>query len=105
MIVDHLIAMSLIGTVGGWMAGNTIRSAFQGFLFVGINGGLLTYWAMRRGMQPGTGPAAPQIYYDADVTPEEKERIEMQDQLNVLAHNMSSRPGYGLIDLNAKYEV
>jgi hypothetical protein len=44
-VIDHLIAMSLIGTVGGLMTLNTIRGAFQGFVFFGINFGLLSWWA------------------------------------------------------------
>ena len=35
-ILDHLAATSIIGTIGGAYATNTIRGAFQGFLFVGI---------------------------------------------------------------------
>jgi len=45
-LVDHLIAMSIIGTFGGWIATNSIRGAFQGFLFIGLNFGFLSYWAM-----------------------------------------------------------
>ena len=36
------------------------------------------------------------IYYDADVSKEEKERIEMLDQVDILAHNLMLRPAYGL---------
>jgi hypothetical protein len=105
MIIDHLIAMSLIGTVGGWMATNTIRGAFQGFLFFGLNIGFLSYWAMKMGLRPGAGEAPVLIYYDTDVTKEEKERFEMQDQLNILAFNMCTKPAYGLADVTQKYEM
>ena len=67
-IVDHLITMSIIGSIGGFIATNSIRGAFQGFLFFGLNLGLLTYWAMSMGMRPGAGPATPSIFYEAGVT-------------------------------------
>jgi len=65
---------------------------------------MLTYWGMLEGTQPGTKATACKFYYDDDVTPEEKERFEMLDQQHILANNMMKRPGYGLIQLNAKYE-
>lgn len=104
MFIDHLIAMSVIGTVGGFIATNSLRGAFQGFLFVGLNLGFLTYWAMKVAMQPGGAIKPANIYYDADVTPEEKERFEMMDQVEVLAHNMMGKPGYGLVQLTAKHQ-
>ena len=104
MIIDHLVAMSLIGTVGGWMATNTIQGAFGGFLFFGLNVGFLSYWAMKQGTRPAAGPTAVQFYYDKDVTPEEKERFEMLDQVDILAHNMGSQPGYGLVQVGHAFE-
>ena len=32
LLVDHLVAFSAIGTIGGFCAGNTMVAAFQGFL-------------------------------------------------------------------------
>lgn len=95
--VDHLIAMSILGTVGGFMATNTLKGAAQGFLFFGLNVGFLSYWALKMSRQPGGAAGPANIYYDADVTPEEKERFEMMDQVEILAHNMCAKPGYGLI--------
>ena len=43
------------------------------------------------------------FHYDPDVTKEEKERIEMLDQLDILAYNMSKDPGYGMIQINQKF--
>ena len=102
-LIDHLFAMSLIGTVGGFMAFNTFRGAFQGFLYVGMNIGLLSYWAMAMGNQAGASFSPSNVYYDADVSPAEKERIEMLDQQNILAWNMTCKPGYGLVQLQSKY--
>jgi len=96
-LLDHLLAMSLIGTGAGFIASNSIRGAFQGFLFIGLNVGFLSYWAMKQAVRPGGGRAPAHIYYDADVTKEEKERIEMMDQVDILAHNMSIKPAYGQI--------
>jgi len=36
------------------------------------------------------------MYYDPDVSKEEKERIEMLDQVDILAFNLGRRPAYGL---------
>ena len=103
-LVDHMIAMCLIGTFGGLMTFNTIRGAFQGFLFFGINIGLLTYWAMCMGTRPGAGIASSNMYYDKDVTQAEKERFEMLDQTEILAYNMGIKPAYGMMDLVQKYQ-
>jgi len=45
-IIDHVTAMSVIGTIGGFAATNSIRGAAQGFLFFGIQFGFLSYWVM-----------------------------------------------------------
>jgi len=56
------------------------------------------------GIQPGAALARPvSFFYDADVTKEEKERIEMLDQLDILTYNLEARPGYGMIQLNQKH--
>ena len=103
-IVDHLFAMSVIGTVGGLLATNTPRGAFQGFLWFGIQIGFCTHWIMEMGTYPGASLAKPvSFHYDADVTKEEKERIEMIDQLDILTYNLSKDPGYGMIQINQKW--
>ena len=84
---------------------NSIRGAFQGLLFVGLNLGFLSYWFMTIGMRPNAGQAPALIYYDADVSKEEKERLEMQDQLDILTFNMLSKPAYGLAEVNQKFEM
>ena len=104
MILDHLFATSVIGTVGGFLATNTIRGAFQGFLWFGLNVGFLSYWAMKMGMRPASAPGSVLMYYEQDVTKEERERFEMQDQIQILAHNMCTKPGYGLEQLQQKFE-
>ena len=59
---------------------------------------------MKQGLRPAAGPTAVQFYYEKDVTPEEKERFEMLDQVDILAHNMGSKPAYGLMSIAAAYE-
>lgn len=103
-ILDHLAATCIIGTIGGAYATNSIRGAAQGFLFIGLNLGLLSHWLMEMGTKPGAALQKPVSYhYDPDVTKEEKERIEMLDQLDILAYNMSKDPGYGMIQINQKF--
>ena len=59
---------------------------------------------MEMGIKPGASLQAPvSFHYDPDVTKEEKERIEMLDQLDILAYNMSKDPGYGMIQINQKF--
>lgn len=70
MIFDHLLAMSTLGTVGGFIATNSLQGAFAGFLFFGINVGLLTYWGMTMGNKPLSGPAPMLTYYEDGVTQE-----------------------------------
>ena len=43
-IIDHLVATSIIGFVGGAMTMNSLRGGIQGFLFVGLNLGFLSWW-------------------------------------------------------------
>ena len=107
MFIDHLLAMSLIGMGGGFIAMNSVRGAVQGLFFVGGFLGCLSYWLMTYGMRPfGSAHQGGQLlYYDADVSKEEKERIEMLDQLDILSYNMSRRPGYGAVKLNQAYQL
>ena len=105
-ILDHLLAMSIIGTVGGLMATNSVKGAFGGFLYFGINFGFMSYWLMNFGGQrPGGALHAPVAFnYDNDVTKEEKERIEMLDQTAILAYNLQLQPGYGVANIYQKCE-
>ena len=94
-LVEHLFAMTLLGTIGGLCAVNTLNGAFVG----GVSGVWLGFWSgwmMSMGNRPGASIAPPHIYYEADVSPEERERFEMMDQTEILAFNMSRKPGYGL---------
>ena len=59
---------------------------------------------MSHAARPGQSIAPSHVYYDADVSKEEKERIEMLDQVNIQAYNLMKKPAYGLVQLNQKYE-
>ena len=76
-IIEHVAAMCILGTIGGFIATNTIRGSFAGFLGFGLNGGFWSYWLMSMGNKPGASLAPPCIYYEADVSKEERERFEM----------------------------
>lgn len=103
-VIDHIFAMSVLGTIGGFCATNTLAGALRGFLFIGLNFGFISYWWASNGMQPGATLASSHIYYEQGVSDEEKERIQMQDQLQILAYNMNCKPGYGLTSLNQSYQ-
>ena len=55
------------------------------------------YWAKNLGIGPVAHRGLPNIIYQDDVTPEEIEKIRMQDEVEMLAFNMSKQPGYGLV--------
>jgi len=59
---------------------------------------------MKQGLRPACGPTPVHFYYDKSVTPEEKERIEMLDQVDILAHNLVSKPAYGLVQTKQAFE-
>ena len=59
---------------------------------------------MQQGMRPGAGHGPANFYYEKDVTAEEKERIEMLDQVNILAHNLTSKPAYGMFKVSQRFE-
>ena len=103
-IIDHLIATSIIGFGAGAITFNSLRGGIQGFLFVGLNLGLLSWWFKSFSFRPGGASGHANIHYEKDVTPEEKERIEMMDQTEILAYNMSMQPGYGLVQLAQKHQ-
>ena len=95
--MDHMLATMLIGTVSGFLALNTLTGALQGLMVSTCAIGPGLYWVKQCG--PGfmehTGPA--NIFYTDDTTPEEVERIRMEDEVEMLAYNMSKQPGYGII--------
>ena len=86
-LIEHVTAMAILGSIGGFMAFNTLNGGWVGFL-MGIHTGLLSGWVLSLGFKPGSSAGTPLIYYEADVSPEEKERIEMMDQTEILAFNM-----------------
>ena len=53
-ILDHLFATSVISTIGGYCAFNTMKGAFTSFLFLGLTGGFMSYYVMQRGLRPGS---------------------------------------------------
>ena len=63
-IIDHLIATSIISTIGGFIATNSIHGAFASFLLFGLTGGIITHWGYKmNGFRPGGAPTAALIYY------------------------------------------
>jgi hypothetical protein len=43
------------------------------------------------------------IFYTDDATKEEIERFRNEDQIEILAHNMSCLPGYGYFNKDARH--
>lgn len=103
-IIDHLIATSVVGSGAGLYMANTVRGALQGFLFLGLMCGIVSWWALSVSMRPGRPVNNANFYYDKDVTAEERERIEAMDQAETLAWRMCQEPGYGLVQVNQAYQ-
>ena len=95
--IDHMLAFMIIGTVTGFVGLNTFHGAFQGFLLSTFALGPITYWCKLMGMEQFGFYRPVNILYQDDITPEEVERIRMEDEVEIMAHNMSTKPGYGLI--------
>lgn len=95
-IVDHTIAMSVIGIgCGGFILGGSPVAMFQGFLFSFFLASPITYWLKLQGMKPGSMNKQPSVYYVDGTTEEEISRFRHQDQIETLAHQMGALPGYG----------
>ena len=54
MIIDHQIAMGIIGTVSGMFIGGSLNHMFAGFLLSFFTIGPMLYWLKARGMMPGS---------------------------------------------------
>ena len=57
----------------------------------------MSWWVKCQGLGNFSHAKVANIYYQDDVTPEEVERIRMQDEVEMLADKMESMPGYGLV--------
>ena len=95
--IDHMVVTMLLGTFVGFVAMNSARGALQGLMVSTVLIGPGTYWMKKVGLGSYDCNRPANIYYQNDVTPEEVERIRMQDEAEALAWNMSIKPGYGLI--------
>ena len=104
MFFDHTLAMSLVGGFGGaCYAGGSPKHIATGALFFGATLGPIIYWLKLQGMRPGQMNRPTQIHYTDDCTKEEIERFRNQDVTEMLAHEMSARPGYGYFSRDARH--
>ncbi len=104
MFIDHTLAMMLVGGVAAATAfGGSPKHFFTGAIFAGWTLGPMLYWAKTQGMRPGAMYRPTKIYYTNDATKEEIERFRQQDTIDMLAHEMSARPGYGYFNRDARH--
>ena len=103
MIVDHQIAMSILGAgFGGLALSGSPYAMFQGFLFFFFLLGPITYWLKLQGIRPGAMNRPPAVMYQHGTTEEEIARFRHQDQIETLAHQMGALPGYGYFKYDGK---
>jgi len=86
MIIDHEIAMTIIGGFGGAaMAGGSPKNFIVGAIFSALTLGPIMYWLKLQGNRPGQMNRPANIYYTDDVTKDEIERFTHQDNVEMLA--------------------
>ena len=104
-IIDHAILLGIIGAASGALTGNgSIRRVVQFTMFFTLTLAPMSWWFKLQGGMPGSYRKPVNIFYENDVTPEEVERFRAMDETEILAHNMSARPGYGFVREQMKFE-
>ena len=95
MIVDHLVATTLMGAVilPSIARYNPVTAMAQGAI-LGFSFGSMGWWMYNIGM-PGHSKAKPNIIYEDDCTPEEIERFTAMDTQEAVAFNMRTMPCFG----------
>jgi hypothetical protein len=101
-IFDHIIAFGIIGAAWGLAAGSTLKHGVSGGIFAASTLAPMTWWWTLHA-RPGIGNRPAGIFYENDVTKEEKERYEAMDAEEILANEMTRRPGYGLITRDQRF--
>ena len=77
-IVDHAIALGIIGAAGGALTGSgSIRRTIQGAMFFTLTVAPMTWWLKLQGVHPGAYRKPVNMFYENNVTPEEVERFRM----------------------------
>ena len=104
-LVDHTIALTLIGMAAGALTG---KGGPKRMISFGIYSAFMlaptTWWLKLQGLRPGDSKKPLNIFYTNDATPEEIERFQAQDMQEILTFNMSAKPGYGYFRNDMKHE-
>merc|ERR1712083_451576 len=105
-IIDHTIAYGLLGGLAGAVTGSGSLMRIWTFVFGSVTMlAPMTYWFMMNGVYPGASHRRPaNIFYEDSVTPEEVAQIRAQDEMEILAHNMTAKPGYGFERMNMRFD-
>ena len=89
--------MFLIGGVSGLLVGGGLPGHFAaGAAFGVFHVGPMMWWFQQNSRFNGNAQPA-NIFYENSATKEEIERFQAQDQIEMLAHQMTAMPGYGLV--------
>jgi hypothetical protein len=90
--IDHLIATSIIGaTCSVLFFDGALPSLLLKGSVVGLTAGMFIWYA---GLVMNSTKHA-NIHYEPGVSNDEKARFEAQDQIEALAHTLSSKNGFG----------
>jgi hypothetical protein len=86
MIIDHTIAMTLIGGIGAACIGGGPKHMISGAIFSALTLGPIIYWLKLQGNAPGQMNRPANIFYTAEASKDEIERFTHEDQVEILAH-------------------
>jgi hypothetical protein len=94
LVVDHTIAVTLIGATSVGLWGGLPRYWLTGAIFGLLLVSPMSWWMYRHGRLNAANRHA-NIFYENGVTQEEVDRIRHQDMIESLGVTMQSTPGYG----------
>mgnify|MGYP006889525018 CR=1 FL=1 len=104
MIFDHQLAVTLVGSLASAaIMGGSPKHFATGAIFSFFTIGPILYWMKLQGMRPGAHNRTPGIYYTDECSKDDIERFNHQDQVEQLAYQMGSQPGYGIFSKDARH--
>eukprot|EP00347_Sterkiella_histriomuscorum_P001367 403372309 len=101
--VNHMIATVLLSSTASALYAGTVTSVATGFVASVFLIGPMSWWLYKSAQLNGHGVRPANMFYENGVTPEEVERIQALDQLESVAYQMNTTPGYGYISRNQSH--
>lgn len=95
--------MTLLGGIGAACIAGSPRHVAAGAIFSALTLGPMIWWLKLQGNRPGQMNRPVNIFYTNDASKEEIERFTHEDQVDQLAFQMSTLPGYGFFNKDARH--